>query len=185
MKDISTLLSATTAGTQSAAEQLFQLLYGELRAIASAQLHRSDHMGLLSTTTLVHESYLRFANTGELRPEDRTHFLAYASHVMRSIVVDMARRHLADKRGAGRPHIRLSTDMADSLTLSDEQTLRLHEALDDLTALEPRLGKVVEMRYFGGLQEEQIAEVLAISLRTVQRDWEKARLLLSTALKGQ
>jgi RNA polymerase sigma factor (TIGR02999 family) len=184
MKEVSTLLRATTAGVQSAAEQLFELLYGELRAIASAQLHRNDHMGLLSTTTLVHESYLRFANTGELRPEDRTHFLAYASHVMRSIVVDTARRHLADKRGAGQAHVRLSTDLADTVTLSDEQTIRLHEALEDLSALEPRLGKVVEMRYFGGLQEEQIAEALAVSLRTVQRDWEKARLLLGMALKG-
>ncbi len=184
IQSISTLLTATAIGAHEAANQLFELLYGELRSIASSQLHLNDHKGLLNTTTLVHETYLRFLKSGELSPEDRGHFLAYASHVMRSVVVDMARRHMASKRGAGQSNLELNTNIANNTLASNEQIIQLHDALDELTALEPRLGKIVEMRYFGGLQEEEVAEALSVSLRTVQRDWEKARLLLSAALKS-
>jgi RNA polymerase sigma factor (TIGR02999 family) len=183
MQDLSTLLTATVNGAQDSANQLFELLYDDLRSMARAQLRRDDLKGLLNTTTLVHESYLRFLKNGELTPEDRGHFLAYASHVMRSIVVDTARRHLASKRGVGQSDVALNTDVAANLTASDEQIIRLHEALEELAAVEPRLAKVIEMRYFGGLQEDEVAEVLAISVRTMQRDWEKARRLLSAALK--
>ena len=183
MQELSTLLTATLNDEQDHASQLFELLYDELRSMASAQLQRTHGKGLLNTTTLVHESYLRFLKNGALAPEDRAHFLAYASHVMRSIVVDAARRHLASKRGSGQANITLDTGIAASATASDEDVIRLHEALDELSALEPRLARVVEMRYFGGLQEDEVAEALNISIRTVQRDWEKARLLLAAALK--
>ena len=184
MQDLSTLLTAAVNGVQDSTNQLFELLYDELRTIASAQLQRDGHKRLLGTTTLVHESYLRFLKNGELSPEHRKHFLAYASRVMRSIVVDAARRHLSGKRGAGLADATLNTDDAVNLSASDEQMIRLHEALEELAGIEPRVAKVIEMRYFGGLEEEEVAEVLAVSVRTVQRDWEKARLLLSSALKA-
>jgi RNA polymerase sigma factor (TIGR02999 family) len=183
MQNISTLLATTTAAPV-VNNQLFELLYDELRAIARSHLHRKDDVGLLNTTTLVHESYLRFLKSGQLSLQDRRHFLAYASHVMRSIVVDLARQHLAEKRGAGQPNLTLNTDVASNLTASDEHIVKLHEALDELSLFEPRLGQVVEMRYFGGLREEEVAEALDVSVRTVQRDWEKARLLLNMALRS-
>lgn len=181
---LSTLLASATTGTQEAANRLFELLYGELRSIASLQLHLNDHKGMFNTTTLVHETYLRFLKSGEVGDKDRGHFLAYASHVMRSVVVDMARWHMANKRGGGQSDLKLNADIATDMVASNEQIIRLHDALDELTALEPRLAKVVEMRYFGGLQEEEVADALSVSLRTVQRDWEKARLILSAALKN-
>ena len=183
MQNLSTLLTSSTTGTQGATNRLFELLYGELRSMASLELHLNDHKGMLGTTTLVHEAYLRFLKNGEINPEDRGHFLAYASHVMRSIVVDMARWHMANKRGSGQANLKLNTDLGNNLLASNEQIVQLHDALDELAALEPRLAKVVEMRYFGGLQETEVADALSISLRTVQRDWEKARLILSAALK--
>lgn len=183
MPNISTLLTATVTGTQDSANQLFELLYGELRVIASAQLRREGNKRLLGTTTLVHESYLRFLKSGELNSADRGRFLAYASHVMRSVVVDAARRRLAEKRGAGRCDVTLSTDAIANMTASDEQIVRLHEVLEELVELEPRMGKVIEMRYFGGLEDDEIANALDVSIRTVRRDWEKARVLLGAALK--
>jgi RNA polymerase sigma factor (TIGR02999 family) len=183
MQNLSSLLTATTTAVPVVGNQLFELLYDELRSIARAHLHRKDDIGLLNTTTLVHESYLRFLKSGQLSLQDRRHFLAYASHVMRSIVVDLARQHLAGKRGSGQSNLTLNTDVASNLTASDEHIVKLHEALDELAAFEPRLGQVVEMRYFGGLREEEVAEALDVSVRTVQRDWEKARMLLSVALR--
>jgi len=183
MQNVSSLLTSTTTGAQDAANRLFELLYGELRSIASFQLHLNDHKGMLNTTTLVHETYLRLVKSGELKTEDRRHFLAYASHVMRSVVVDMARWYLTTKRGGGQANLKLNTDIGGNMTASNEQIIQLHDALEELAVMEPRLAKVVEMRYFGGLQEAEVADALSVSLRTVQRDWEKARLLLSAALK--
>jgi RNA polymerase sigma factor (TIGR02999 family) len=183
MPDVSTLLNDKASGVQDSADRLFRLLYDELRNMAGAQLQHGGGRRVLGTTTLVHESYLRFIKKGELAPEDRDHFLAYASHVMRSIIVDAARRQLASKRGAGQPHVMLSDEAIANVTASDVQIIRLHEALEELAELEPRMAKIIEMRYFGGLEEKEIAHVLAVSLRTVQRDWEKARALLSSALK--
>jgi len=183
MHNVSTLLTAKTSDARDAADQLFELLYEELRSIASAQLHRNDYRRLIHTTTLVHESYLRFLKSGDISAADEGQFLAYASHVMRSVVVDTARRHMAEKRGGNKPNLTLNTDIVDSITASDEQIIKLHETLEELGTLEPRLAQVVEMRYFGGLQEEEIAKALSVSVRTVQRDWEKARMLLGVALK--
>lgn len=165
-----------------ATNNFFEALYSELRSMAQAQLRRNNH-SKLNTTTLVHESYLRFLNNGEIRAEDRRHFLAYASHVMRSIVVDYSRRRMASRRGAGQQPITLNTDSIESITASDEQVIKVHESLEELAALDPRLAQIVEMRYFGGLKESEIAEALDISTRTVQRDWEKARLLLAISLQ--
>lgn len=182
MVDVTTLLDAVRSGAPSDANELFQLLYAELRSLAHEQTRRHGAPPV-QTTTLVHEAYLRFRSSGELRVEDRRHFLAYASHVMRSIVVDHARSQLATKRGAGSAPVTLDTGIVNSVTASDAEVIEVHEALAELTALDERLGQIVEMKYFGGMTDAEISDVLELSSRTVQRDWEKARLLLSAALQ--
>jgi RNA polymerase sigma factor (TIGR02999 family) len=162
------------------AGKLFALLYDELRSLAHDQARRSNSP--LNTTTLVHESFLRLSESGRLQIEDQRHFLAYASTVMRSIVVDFARANMAQKRGGGLAAVTLNTDIVNSTVASDAEVLKIHEVLDELAALDGRLAKVVEMRYFGGLTDAEIADALLLTPRTVQRDWEKARLLLRTAL---
>jgi RNA polymerase sigma factor (TIGR02999 family) len=182
MADVTTLLSAVRSGVAADANELFQLLYLELRSLAHEQTRRHGEPAV-HTTTLVHEAYLRFRSSGDLRVEDRRHFLAYASHVMRSIVVDHARSQLAAKRGAGSAPITLNTGVINSVTASDAEVIKVHDALAELAALDERLGRIVEMKYFGGMTEEEIADVLEVSSRTVQRDWEKARLYLSASLQ--
>lgn len=183
MSEITTLLRAASTGDSQAAEQVVSLLYGELRRLAHSRLRRSGDMTLLDTTALVHESYLRIQRAGDLDFPDRKHFLSYASTVMRTIVIDMARSRQAERHGGHAMHVTLSTDVGNSTPVPDDQVLRVHEALDELAAVDERLAKVVEMRYFAGLTEAEIAECLNVTERTVQRDWQKARLFLSMALQ--
>ena len=159
---------------------MFSELYDELRSLAHDQARR--RVSPLNTTTLVHESFVRLAESGRLQIEDRQHFLAYACTVMRSIVVDFARANLAQKRGSGLAPLTLNTDIVNSSVASDAEVLRIHDALEELGALDARLARVVEMRYFGGLSDAEIALVLGLTTRTVQRDWEKARMLLRSML---
>jgi RNA polymerase sigma factor (TIGR02999 family) len=184
MQELVTTPASVQSNTNEAVQRFFKLLYDELRSMAHAQLNRSGNQPRLNTTTLVHESYLRFLNGGELQPEDQRHFLAYASHVMRSVVVDHSRSRMAARRGSGQSPITLDVEAIDSLTATDEQVVKVHEALEELAAVDARLAQIVEMRYFGGLKETEIAEALGISLRTVQRDWEKARMLLSAEIRS-
>lgn len=185
-KDIAPLLAAARLGEPQAAAQLFQTLYKELRRVAQARLHENHNNGLLNTTMLVHESYERFARLAKLDVESRAHFMAYASRVMRSVIIDFAREQLAQRRGGGAAHLTLTTGLGESLPDSSAQlepeVLRVHEALDELAHIEPRLAQVVEMRYYGGLDNSEIAQTLTLSLRTVERDWERARLFLYNAL---
>lgn len=160
--------------------KLFSQLYDELRSLAHDQARRSSWP--LNTTTLVHESFVRLAESGRLQIEDRQHFLAYACNVMRSIVVDFARANLAQKRGSGIAPLTLNTDIVNSSVASDAEVLSIHDALEELGALDARLARVVEMRYFGGLSDAEIAAALDLTTRTVQRDWEKARMLLRSML---
>jgi RNA polymerase sigma factor (TIGR02999 family) len=180
--EVTNLLDALTSSASADANELFQLLYDELRALAHQQARRHFDPAV-NTTTLVHEAYMRFRSSGSLRLEDRRHFLAYASHVMRSIVVDHARSRLALKRGAGSTPVTLDTNIGDSITADDVVVVKVHDALAELSALDERLGKIVEMKYFAGMSEEAIADVLEVSSRTVARDWEKARLFLSASLQ--
>jgi RNA polymerase sigma factor (TIGR02999 family) len=182
MRDVSTLLKSARDGADGSANQVFEILYEELRTLAHRQLRGSGDSGPLNTTTLVHESYLRLLNAGALKAEDRRHFLAYACTVMRSVVVDFARRQLAEKRGGGRAAITLDTAIANSATASDEDVLRVHDALAQLASMDERLAKIVEMRYFAGMTEDETAETLDVSTRTIQREWEKARMYLAAEL---
>jgi RNA polymerase sigma factor (TIGR02999 family) len=120
---------------------------------------------------------------GQLQTRNRSHFLAYAARVMRSIVVDFVRQRLAKRRGGDALHVTLGTDIRDSTTVSEEQIVRVDEALQELASLDPRLVQVVEMRYFAGFTLEQIAESRGVATRTIRRDWEKARLLLYAAMQ--
>lgn len=157
--------------------------YQELRAIAHHRLAGHLGGGTLSTTALVNETYLKLAGNSPGEWGDRAHFLAVASLAMRHVIVDRAREHAALKRGGAPVHVTLDEESAGA----DEQAeivLHLDEALDRLAEWDPRLGKVVECRFFGGLSEAETAEVLGVTVRTVQRDWVKARVLLRRALES-
>jgi RNA polymerase sigma factor (TIGR02999 family) len=183
MSEVTQLLERINAGDATARESLFGLLYQDLRKLARSRLRRNEPITLLNTTSLVHESYLRFLDARELSFADRGRFYAYAATVMRSIVVDEVRKRHAERRGGAVEHVELDTGVAESVQRDEDQIIRVHEALAELSALDPRLAQVVEMRYFAGLTEPDIAQVLGITERTVRRDWDKARTLLFSALR--
>lgn len=182
MRDLMTLLAATRAGDETAAAEAFSLLYDELRRLAAARLRPHRTLTLLNTTSLVHESFLRLAAQQDLPLADRQHFFAYASRVMRSVIVDYARARAAERRGGGAEHVVLDTGLSEQIAAPENDALRVHEAMESLEKADPRLARVAEMRFFGGLSEAEIAESLGVSERTVRRDWEKARLLLLAAM---
>jgi RNA polymerase sigma factor (TIGR02999 family) len=177
------LLGRMQGGDAAARDALFAAAYSELHRLAQARLRHGGRNALLDTTGLVHESYLRFARAGELRAEDRRAFFAYASRVMRSVILNSVRERIALKRGGNRQSSEASSPLASDLPGDERAILDLHEALKDLEKADPRLAHVAEMRYFGGYSEKEIAETLEITERTVQRDWEKARLILAAALR--
>jgi RNA polymerase sigma factor (TIGR02999 family) len=183
MGDITQVLSKLKAGDASARDELFEALYPELRRLAHSRLARGRHT-LLDTCALVHECYLRFANAGRVELREREHFLAYAAQAMRSIIVDFARERMAEKRGGIAEHTQLRTEVDGALPQGDEQIVRVHDALLELESRDARLARMVEMRYFAGLNEVEIARALEVTERTVRRDWEKAQLLLADALQA-
>jgi RNA polymerase sigma factor (TIGR02999 family) len=152
--------------------------------MAHARLAGNRRGTLMETTVLLHECWLRFSGVGALAPADRGHFMGYAAHVMRSIVVDAVRAASRERRGGDVAHVTLDTALAEALAAPEDRVLDIDRALTELAALEPRLAQVVEMRHFGGMKETEIAEALGVTDRTVRRDWEKARLLLAHALKA-
>jgi RNA polymerase sigma factor (TIGR02999 family) len=177
------LLRQAQAGDEVARDQLFAVAYDELRLRARALLRGSDHNTLLNTTVLVHESYLRFLNAGQLSGAERGYFFAYAARVMRSVIVDFARQRQAQRRGGDAAHVTLTTQFAEELSATEDQVVSINDALDELQGVDARLAQVVEMRYFAGMTEDEIAAALAVTVRTVRRDWRKARLLLAEALR--
>lgn len=179
---ITDLIGRAQSGDSDAFDALFQLTYEDLRELASARLRASGRDVVLDTTSLVHESFLRFTRAGRLNASNRAHFLNYAGRVMRSVIVDFARERLAQRRGGGALRVTLDTGVSDSTSTGEDEVLRVHEALEELGQHDEKLVRVVEMRYFGGLTEAEIAESLGIHARTVRRHWEKARLLLAEAL---
>jgi RNA polymerase sigma factor (TIGR02999 family) len=166
-------------------EQLFPALYGELKRLARARLAGGGRNTLLDTSSLVHEAFLRMQRDGGVAVNDREHFMAYAASTMRSIIVDFVRRRGADRRGGGAEHVTLSTTNAGGVadvSGGPEEVLAVHEALQTLAQVDARLVRVVEMRYFAGLTDAEIAGALGVTDRTVRRDWERARLLLASML---
>ena len=179
---VSQLLLAWSEGEEGAYERLIPLVYEELHRLAKRSMRKERSGHTLQTSALVNEAYLRLIGTRDVRWQNRAHFFAVSARLMRRILVDFARTKHNLKHGGGA----LQVTMDEALAVSSEPSadlLALDEALTRLTALHPRQAEIVEMRYFGGLQEEEIAEVLKVSLRTVQQDWRLARLWLYRELK--
>ena len=184
MNQLTALIGRMQAGDAAARDALFAAAYDDLHRLARARLRDGGRNTVLDTTSLVHESYLRFVHAGKLRAEDRRAFFGYASQVMRSVIINSVRERIAQKRGGDDwLPLRLSTEHAANIADGDDAVLRVHEALEALEKADPRLAQVAQMRYFGGYSEQEIAETLDVTERTVQRDWEKARLILAAALR--
>lgn len=173
---ITDLLLAVRAGSADAAERLCAAVYPELRRIAHRHLLGEREGHTLGTTGLVHETYLRMVDGRRVEWADRGHFYRVAATAMRHILVDYARKHRAARRGGG-----LTVGFLDDQVGMEERSeilLSLDEALERLTAMSRRMSEVVECRFFGGLTEDETAEALGVTARTVQRDWAKARAWL-------
>jgi RNA polymerase sigma factor (TIGR02999 family) len=183
MGEVTLLIAQARDGDRAAFDRIFELMYPELRGVAHRRLSRHARDGAFDTTALVNECYLKFVQRKQLVPTDRAHFLAYAATVMRSIIVDAARAANAERRGGDVAHVTLDTLVGDTAPGAAEQILDVGEALTNLARIDARLASVVEMRYFGGMTDLEIAESLGLTDRTVRRDWEKARLLLAHALR--
>ena len=183
MNRITQLLEQVRAGVEDARSALFAAAYEDLRRLARARLRSGGRSTVLDTTALVHESYLRFVKAGELRAEDRRVFFAYASQVMRSVILNVVRERQAGRQGQHVQELVLCTQTGDEISGDEETILKVHEALLVLEQANPRLAEVAQMRYFGGYSEKEIADALQVTERTVERYWEKARLILRAALK--
>lgn len=182
MSEITSLLKAAGTGDRVAANQAFALLYADLQRLAHSRMRRSGNMTMLDTTALVHESWLRFQGANEPQFSDRQHFMGYAARVMHTVVVDFVRARRAARHGGDVEHVTLNTAIGDVAHRADDEILLVHEAMQELAGADQRLHDVVELRYFGGLSEIEISAILGVTERTVQRDWQKARLFLSAAL---
>jgi RNA polymerase sigma factor (TIGR02999 family) len=184
MESLTVLIQKVQTGDAHARDRLFEAAYPELRKLARSRLRDGGRNTVLDTTALVHESYLKFVGGGGLRAEDRRAFFAYASRIMRSVVIDSVRERRAERRGGDLAEVTLNTGLIAGIPSGADEVLWVHEALDALQQAEPRLATVVEMRYFGGYSETEIAEALDLTERTVRRDWDKARMLLLAMLKS-
>jgi RNA polymerase sigma factor (TIGR02999 family) len=183
-REITELILEARRGSRGALDRLFPLVYDELRRLAHRALLRERASHTLSTTALVHEAYLRLVDQERASWNDRVHFLAIAATAMRRILVDYARRQKRLKRGGERRAVTLD----DAMIIADQRAdtlLALDEALSGLGALNERLSRVVECRFFAGLTTEETAAVLQVTTRTVERDWQKARAWLYTRLQEQ
>lgn len=175
--NVTQLLVDWRNGNQDALNQLMPLVYDELRGMAKRYMGRERDGHTLQTNALVNEAYLRLVNQQGIDWQNRAHFFGIAAQVMRHLLVDHARSKQYAKRGGGSQQVTLNEGTA----LVDErpiEVLALNEALDRLTAIDPRKGRIVELRYFGGLSSEEIAEVLRVSEITIKREWLKAKAWL-------
>jgi len=187
--EITGLLAAARQGDGSATHRLMTLVYDELRAMARRQLRYRRPGQTITTTALVHEAYLKLVDQNGIHCQDRSHFFSVAALAMRHILVDSARRRVAKKRGGEDVRIaldefRLGGDEPDPEARAVE-VLAVDRALTSLAALNERLSQLVELRFFAGLTEEETAQVMGTSERTVRRDWRKARAFLFQALGGR
>ena len=182
--EVTKLLLAWSDGDQEALDRLVPLVYGELRRLAKSYMRRERADHTLQTTALIHEAYLRLIDAGQVRLENRTHFFAVASRLMRQILVDFARSRGYQKRGGGAQQVSLD----EALVIGqphDEDIVALDEALSALAEVDERKARVVELRFFGGLTEDETAEALKVSLGTVRRDWRLAKSWLLLKLSGE
>jgi len=187
LPEITRLLQQAAVGDRAALDAVYASLYPELKRIARSRLRQQGRADGINTTLLVHESFVRLVGARGLRLEDRRHFFAYAAKTMRNIIIDSAREHLAERRGGGAEHVTLGdaevAGVADTGT--SDQLVRVNDALHELETVDPELAELVEMRYFGGYSEAEIAELHGVAERTVRRRWDKARAWLFVALGSE
>ena len=181
--EVTGLLVAWKNGSPEALDELIPIVYSELRQLARHQLRgeRSDHS--LQPTALTHEAFLRLFGTRQISWQNRAHFFAVASQLMRRVLVEHARKRRASKRAGSATRVILDEARTPAEPV-DVDVIALHEALTELEKVDPRQSRIVELKYFGGLNNEETAEVLSVSLATVKRDWSVARLWLRRALDG-
>lgn len=181
--DITELLRQVDGAGRDAVDRILPLVYDELKAIARARL-RSEHAGhTLSATALVHEAYVKLVDQERVQWRNRAHFFAIAARAMRRILIDYAVARNAEKRGGGEPLVTLLDDTAGREASADE-LIAIDQALSRLGAVDERQERVVELRFFAGLKLDEIADVLQVSLASVNRDWRTARAFLTTQLAG-
>ena len=183
--DLTSLLGRWGTGTTAEQERLVVGVQGELRRVAAAYMRRERGDHTLQPTALVNEAYLRLINGRDVQWEDRAHFFGIAARLMRQILVDHARKRRAGKRGLLARTDRSVSKLADPSNGPDLEMLALHDALTALAALDPRQAEIVELRYFGGLTEEEVAGIKKISPATVRREVAAARFWLGRRLKGE
>ena len=183
MEEITQLLSNWREGDAEALERLVPLVYPELRRMARRQMARENPNHTLQTSALINEAYLKLIDRQQTDWQDRAHFYAVAAQVMRHILIDHARRHLYDKRGGGAQHVPLEeADIVKDGRAAD--LVALDEALNTLVKLDPRRGQIIELKFFAGLNADEIAEVMNISGSTVQREWRAAKAWLYHTITG-
>jgi RNA polymerase sigma factor (TIGR02999 family) len=182
--EVTQILREWSGGDQRAPERLMPFVYDELRRLARAFLARERGGHTLQPTALVHEAYVRLVDQTRVDWQNRAHFYAIASRMMRRVLIDHARAHVTDKRGGAAVHLSLE-DVQVSVEERAASLVALDEALARLALVDERKSRVVEMRFFGGMSDEEIAEVLGVTTRTVLRDWKKARLWLYRELSPE
>jgi RNA polymerase sigma factor (TIGR02999 family) len=180
---LSSLIASAEQGDRAAADQLFTTLYEELHRMARRELSKRAAGMTLGATTLLHEAYLDISDREGVAFPDRNRFMGYAVRAMRGLIIDYARRRQAQKRGGEFELTSLSTSIAEPSADADELT-RLSSALDELEVTDPGLARVVDLKFFGGFSFAEIASMMAVSERTVQRDWQKARIYLHQVLRN-
>ncbi|MGB5486083.1 MAG: ECF-type sigma factor [Lysobacterales bacterium] len=180
-KDLTSLINAALAGDEESAEAAFAHTYPALCRLARLRLNPSARGSTLDTRSVVHESFLRFSRLGELAVEDRAHFYRYAGRVMRSVIVDLARQRGAARHGGGLQRVELSEQQQGPDNID---VLELHLALEQLAKHDPQMVHVVELKYFAGMSEADIAAAMGFTDRTVRRVWTRARVWLKAHLSG-
>ena len=180
-KEVTRLLIDWGNGDQAALDELMPLVYDELRRLASRYMRRESQGHTLQASALVNEAYLRLVDQKSVQWQNRAHFFGVAAQLMRRILVDHARSRLRAKRGGGAQMVSLVESGATSEEVAE--VIALDVALKDLAEMDPRKSQIVEMKFFGGLTTEEMAEVLKVTSRTVEREWRKAKAWLNRALK--
>jgi len=184
LEQLTQILQAAGAGDEQAAEQLLPLVYDELRRLAAAKLAREASGQTLQPTALVHEAWLRLGADQQPAWQNRFHFLSAAAEAMRRILVENARRKLRLKHGGGQERVELNESVIEP-PAEDEKVLQVHEALENLSAVDPQKAEIVKMRFFVGLSNDEIAAVLGVNEKTVRRHWELAKLQLFHSIKNR
>lgn len=183
MSEVTQMLQAVEQGDPNAADELLPLVYGELRKLARSRMAREQPGHTLQATALVHEAWLRLVSDDDRQWANRRHFFAAAAEAMRRILVESARRKSRKKRGAGVEHLDVN-EMEIAIGAGDDRILQIHEALESLAAQDPEKAEIVKLKYFVGLTNEEAAELLNLSEKTVRRRWAFAKAWLLSEMKN-